>query len=246
MQQRRTMQSLIVRISLVSCVLVGFLGGVTPAVAQVLPPMTDPSPGSTLTTSTVTFTGGHAGQAGESHWLSVETSPNAADIFHGALGPGHTATVSGLPTSGTLYVRYWTYTPRVGWGNQAQVAGWGNQAHTYTMDVGGGGGGDLSAEILAQIAILNDKLDNMQADVDNLPGGSGPCYHRRAARAQEFVRGSMERSWTSAPLAATTAGEGSSTSSRSESSSSASPAISVISLPARCRSRSRPSSSRPN
>jgi len=141
MQQRRTMQSLIVRISLVSCVLVGFLGGVTPAVAQVLPPMRDPSPGSTLTTSTVTFTGGHAGQAGESHWLSVETSPNAADIFHGALGPGHTATVSGLPTSGTLYVRYWTYTPRVGWSPQARVAGWGNQAHTYTMDVGGGGGG---------------------------------------------------------------------------------------------------------
>ena len=140
MQQRRTMQSLIVRISLVSCVLVGFLGGVTPAVAQVLPPMRDPSPGSTLTTSTVTFTGGHAGQAGESHWLSVETSPHAADIFHGALGPGHTATVSGLPTSGTLYVRYWTYTPRVGWSAQARVAGWGNQAHTYTMDVGGGGG----------------------------------------------------------------------------------------------------------
>jgi len=132
---------MILRMFLGSCLLVGLLGGVTSAIAQVLPPMRDPSPGSTLTTSTVTFTGGHAGQAGESHWLSVETSPNVADIFYGTLGTGHTATVSGLPTSGTLYVRYWTYTSVVGWGNQAQVAGWGFQSHTYTMDVGGGGGG---------------------------------------------------------------------------------------------------------
>jgi hypothetical protein len=39
--------------------------------AQVVPPIITPSPGSTLTTTTVTFTGGHASQPGEEHWLSV-------------------------------------------------------------------------------------------------------------------------------------------------------------------------------
>ncbi len=121
------------KVFLVSSAFVGLLtyGFAAPVLAQVLPPLNDPTPGSTLTTTTVTFTGGDAGQTGEQHWLSVETSPYANDIFHESLGTEHTATVSGLPTSGTLYVRYHTYTP---------VAGWNAQAHTYRMNVETSGG----------------------------------------------------------------------------------------------------------
>lgn len=35
--------------------------------------------------------------------------------------------------------------------------------------------GQPFAEILAQIGILNDKLDALQTEIDNLPGGLGPC-----------------------------------------------------------------------
>ncbi len=124
----------ITRLTIVSCVLVTFIAcsNITAAVAQVLPPLNNPPPGSTLTTTTVTFTGDDAGQAGEQHWLSVETSPYAKDIFNESLGTGHTATVSGLPTTGTLYVRYHTYTP---------IAGWNAQSHTYTMNLNVDGGG---------------------------------------------------------------------------------------------------------
>ena len=67
-----TPHDLIIRNVFVSCVLVSLLGsGITPASAQVLPPIITPSPGSTLTSTTVTFTGGHASQPGEEHWLSV-------------------------------------------------------------------------------------------------------------------------------------------------------------------------------
>ncbi len=144
---------------MISFVLVGLLagGGVTTVAGQVLPPINDPLPGSTLTTTTVTFTGGLANQAGEQHWLSIETSPYANDIFHQSLGTGSVATVGGLPTSGTLYVRYHTYTT---------VAGWDSQAHTYTMNVSGGSSGNnTTAEILAQIAVLNNKLDILKQDV---------------------------------------------------------------------------------
>jgi len=102
------------------------IGLAAPALAQVVPPMSDPPPGSTLTSDTVTFTGGAAGQPGEQHWLSVGISVWDNSIFHQSLGTGHITTVSGLPSSGTLYVRYFTYTP---------AAGWDSQAHTYTMNV---------------------------------------------------------------------------------------------------------------
>jgi len=52
--------------------------------------------------------------------------------------------------------------------------------------------GQLFAEILAQIAILNDKLDDLQGDVDNLPGALGPCevppvWGKKIAGAERFV-----------------------------------------------------------
>ena len=66
-----TPHDLIIRIALVSCVLVGFLVSGSPSMAQVVPSIITPSPGSTLTSTTVTFMGGHASQPGEEHWLSV-------------------------------------------------------------------------------------------------------------------------------------------------------------------------------
>ena len=41
------------------------------------------------------------------------------------MGTSHSATVSGLPTTGTIYVRYWT----------RFSSGWKFQDHTYTMRV---------------------------------------------------------------------------------------------------------------
>ena len=123
----------IIRFSLVSCILVGLLDGVTPASAQVLPPIIDPTPGSTLTSTTVTFTGGHASQPGEEHYLSVGSGKGAFDnnIYHQSLGTGHTATVSGLPLREPLHVLYWTST---------SGAEFTYQTHTYTMAVGSSGG----------------------------------------------------------------------------------------------------------
>ena len=185
-----TMYSAIIRTAFVSFVLVRLLGGgITPAAAQVLPPIITPSPGSTLTTTTVTFTGVHASQAGEQHYLSVGSGKGAFDnnIYHQSLGTGHTATVSGLPTSGTLHVLYWTKT---------NAASWAFRSHTYTMAVGSSGGGsgggaaahaDLASDH-ANLDIdhdgLDQKLDQMLADINNLLMGA-PCG--QGTEGQRFV-----------------------------------------------------------
>ena len=148
------------RIVMVTCALVGLFvrGGVAPVLAQVLPPINDPTPGSTLTTSTATFTGGHAGQTGEQHWLSVGTGAWDHSIFHQSLGTGVSATVSGLFSTGTLFVRYHTYTP---------VAGWDSQLHTYTMNVAGG----TALTITPTTATLGVGGQQMFAG-----GGGSPAY----------------------------------------------------------------------
>ena len=157
----RTIYSAIIRTVLVSGVLIGLLihGGITPAAAQVLPPIITPSPGSTLITTTVEFTGGHASQAGEEHYLTVGYGTGAFDnnITHEFLGTGHTATVSGLPTSGTLHVLYWTKT---------NAASWAFRSHTYTMAVGSSGGGSGGGEA-AHTALANDH-GNLATDHDDL------------------------------------------------------------------------------
>ena len=97
------------------------------------PPILDPPPGATLTSSTVTFVGGHVSEDLE-HWLSVGTTVNGKTFYDKFLGTGHTATVTGLPTNVTIYVRYWS----------RNSSGWAYKDHTYTMNVGGGGGGSTS------------------------------------------------------------------------------------------------------
>jgi hypothetical protein len=72
------------------------------------PAMSSPAPGSTLTGSSVTFTGGHTSQDTE-HWLYVGTSVGAKNLHDsGSMDTGHTTTVSGLTTSGTIHVRWWS------------------------------------------------------------------------------------------------------------------------------------------
>ena len=81
--------------------------GSTTTTSSFPPPIASPAPGTTLTTSTVTFTGAHTSQDLE-HLLRVGTSPGGSNLYNKSLGTGHAATVSGLPSSGTIYVRFWT------------------------------------------------------------------------------------------------------------------------------------------
>ena len=95
--------------------------------ATFLPLILTPVPGATLTSSTVTFIGGQTSVDLE-YWLWVGTSMGSNNLHDsGSLGTNSTTMVSGLPTSGTIHVRYWTRTS----------SGWANQDHQYIMDVGG-------------------------------------------------------------------------------------------------------------
>ncbi len=94
------------------------------------PPMAEPVPGTTLTSTSVTFKGNHSSQDLE-HWLYVGTGVGAKNLYNSkSMGTGHTKTVSGLPKSGTIYVRWWS----------RNSSGWKSQDHSYTMNVAGGGG----------------------------------------------------------------------------------------------------------
>ncbi len=67
-----------------------------------------PIPGSTLNSSTVTFTWS-AGSA-TAYWLNIGNSVGASDIFDSGQTGGHSWTVTNLPTDGrTLYVRLWSF-----------------------------------------------------------------------------------------------------------------------------------------
>src|SRR5262249_161729 len=75
--------------------------------AVTAPPITSPAPGSTLTTNSVTFTGGHT--ASDPHPSPPPLPLPAANAPppRSAL-TGHSATVTNLPNTGTIWVRYWT------------------------------------------------------------------------------------------------------------------------------------------
>ena len=92
------------------------------------PPIAAPTPGSSLTTSTVTFTGAHTSQDYQ-HWVYVGSTPTSGNYYGGAPNGNHQFTVSGLPSSGTIYVRYFTRT--------SSTSAWQKQTHSYTMSVAG-------------------------------------------------------------------------------------------------------------
>ncbi len=85
--------------------------------------MTSPTPGSTLTASSVTFTWSAAADA-SAYWLDVGTVQGQGNISAGQLATSVTSeTVSGIPTNGSaIYVRLWT-----------QISGtWSYHDYTYT------------------------------------------------------------------------------------------------------------------
>ncbi len=95
--------------------------------AQGIPPLLEPPPGSTITTDPVNFSGAHT-SADLKHLLRIGSSLGGSDLFSKSLGTGHAVTVSGLPSSGPIYVSYWTL----------NSAGWFVNRVVYTMDVGSG------------------------------------------------------------------------------------------------------------
>jgi hypothetical protein len=71
--------------------------------------LTNPTPGSTLTSSTATFQW-TAGSGATQYWLHVGSSPGTFDILSRDLGTTLSTVVNGLPTNGqTIYVRLHTY-----------------------------------------------------------------------------------------------------------------------------------------
>ncbi len=71
--------------------------------------LTAPTPGSTLTSSTATFQW-TAGNGVSQVALYVGTGGfGSYDIYHGYQGASLSATVSGLPSEGTIFVRLWSY-----------------------------------------------------------------------------------------------------------------------------------------
>jgi serine protease len=84
--------------------------------------MSSPTSGSTLTSSTVTFSW-TAGTEVTQYHLYIGTTADGSDLYSMNQGAGLSVTISGLPTNGsTLYVRLWSL-----------IAGsWGYNDYTYT------------------------------------------------------------------------------------------------------------------
>jgi peptidyl-Asp metalloendopeptidase len=90
--------------------------------------ITSPQPGSTLNSSTVTFTW-NTGSGVSQYWLDVGTTLGGTQIYSQSQGTNLSATVSGLPANGsTVYVRLWS-----------RISGvWQFNDYTYTASGGGG------------------------------------------------------------------------------------------------------------
>jgi serine protease len=70
--------------------------------------MTSPSPNSTLPGTSVTFNW-TAGTGVGQYWLEIGTTPGGTNIFTASNGTATSRTVTGLPTTGTLFVRLWSH-----------------------------------------------------------------------------------------------------------------------------------------
>jgi Metallo-peptidase family M12 len=91
--------------------------------------ITSPQPGSTLNSSTVTFTW-NTGSGVSQYWLDVGTTLGGTQIYSQSQGTNLSVTVGGLPTNGsTVYVRLWSLIGGV----------WQFNDYTYTAASGGGG-----------------------------------------------------------------------------------------------------------
>ena len=96
----------------------------TPTTNTFPPPLISPTPGSTLTSPTVTFSGSHTSTDLE-HMLSIGNTHGGSQISSSkSMGTSHSMTVSGLPASGIIYVSYWT----------RKSTGWFRTIHYYRMN----------------------------------------------------------------------------------------------------------------
>jgi uncharacterized protein YkwD len=78
----------------------------TPDAPAAAVPTVSPAPGSTLTSSTATFSWSPNGA--DEYWLTVGTTPGGWDLYSSSLGAVPEATVTNLPMTGqTIYVRHW-------------------------------------------------------------------------------------------------------------------------------------------
>jgi hypothetical protein len=75
--------------------------------ASVRAVLTSPTPGNTLSGTTVTF-GWTPGTGVSQYWLHVGSKVGGADIYNQSSGTTPSATVSALPNTGTVYVRLWS------------------------------------------------------------------------------------------------------------------------------------------
>jgi hypothetical protein len=70
--------------------------------------ITSPTPGTTLFSSTTTFTWS-AGSGVSQYYVHIGSTFAAADLYNQTQGTNHSVTMNGLPTDGrTLYVRLWS------------------------------------------------------------------------------------------------------------------------------------------
>ena len=134
---------------LLLCMPEGAISATTTTSSSVPPPLSSPPPETTLTTSSVTFMGTHTSQDLE-HALWVGTSYATHDLFTQSMGTAHSVTVSGLPSTGTLYVSYWT----------RNCSGWFVVRVGYTMDVGSSStSGDAPSQSVALQWAANTEVD---------------------------------------------------------------------------------------
>ena len=91
--------------------------------ATVNPVLISPAPGSTLSSSTVTFTWS-SGAGAKQYYLYVGSAVGANDIYSLSQTTNLSATVTGLPSNGTiLYVRLWWFTSAWHFGDYTYTAG---------------------------------------------------------------------------------------------------------------------------
>ena len=69
--------------------------------------MVSPQPGSTLTSSTVTFTW-TSGSGVSQYWLWIGSRQGDGDLYTQSQGTSLSTTMSGLPTATPIYVRLWS------------------------------------------------------------------------------------------------------------------------------------------
>ncbi len=129
--------------------------------------MSSPTPGSTLSGSTVTFTW-NPGTSALQYYLYVGTSTGSSSIYSSSEGTSLSDTVSNIPTNGsTVYVRLWT----------RLSSGWQYNDYTYVTGNGGGGGGGGSPLAIMSSPTPGSTLSGSTVTFTWNPGTSALQYY---------------------------------------------------------------------